>query len=128
MMDPIGLALENFDAIGEWRNTTREWLPIDAAGILADGTPVNGPNELRQALLARPEVFAGTVVEKLMVYALGRGLDPADMPQVRRIVHNAAQQDYHLQSIVLGIVDSVPFRMRTRLTDPEAVSIAQNRE
>jgi hypothetical protein len=128
MMDPIGLALENFDAIGQWHDTTREGLAIDAAGILADGTPVNGPVELREALLSRPEVFAGTVTEKLMVYALGRGLDPADMPRVRSILRNAAKQDYRLLSIILGIVESEPFQMRTRLGRPDALSIAQTKE
>lgn len=112
-IDPVGFALENFDAVGQWRTTTREGLPIDAAGMLADGTKVDGPAALRAALRARPEVFVGTVTEKLLTYALGRGLEPRDMPVVRRIVRDAAARDYSLQSIIVGIVKSVPFQMRT---------------
>jgi hypothetical protein len=120
-LDPLGFALENFDAVGRWQARTRDGLEIDSAGILADGTPVDGPIQLREALLARPEVFAGTVAEKLMIYALGRGLEPADMPQVRRILRNAANDDYRLSSIILGIVDSLPFQMRTKLAEPDAL-------
>ena len=128
-LDPLGFALENFDAVGQWRDETREGLPIDSAGILADGTPVDGPIALRKALLSRPEVFAGTLAEKLMIYALGRGLEPADMPQIRRILRNAAGDDYRLMSIILGIVDSLPFQMRTKLAEPDAVEkVAQTRE
>jgi hypothetical protein len=126
-LDPLGFALENFDAVGQWQDRTREGLPIDSAGVLADGTAVDGPIELRQALLARPEVFVGTVTEKLLIYALGRGLEPADMPQVRRILRNAADDDYRMMSIILGIVDSLPFQMRTKLAEPDALeTIAQN--
>jgi hypothetical protein len=128
-IDPVGFALENFDADGSWRDTTREGLKIDSAGILADGTPVDGPVQLRQALLADPELFAGTVTEKLLIYALGRGLEPADMPVVREIVRNAADHDYSLVSIVLGIVDSYPFQMRTNgPAAGAAATIAQTRE
>jgi hypothetical protein len=112
-IDPVGFALENFDVDGAWRDETREGLAIDAAGVLHDGTSVNGPVELREALLADPELFATTVTEKLLIYALGRGLQPADHAVVRDIVRNAAKQDYDLAAIVLGIVDSYPFRMRT---------------
>ena len=104
-------------------------MPIDAAGVLADGTPVDGPQELRAALTAKPEVFAGAVTEKLMIYALGRGLEPADMPVVRSILRNAAKDDYRLTAIVLGVIDSLPFQMRTK---PDArgdlQSIAQAKE
>jgi hypothetical protein len=123
-IDPIGFALENFDPVGVWRDATLEGLPIDSAGVLADGTPVNGPVELREALLARPEVFAGNVVEKLMIYALGRGLTPADMPHVRTVLRQAEPQGYRLGDIVLGIVDSVPFRMRTRQAEPGTLELA----
>ncbi|HEV8397985.1 MAG TPA: DUF1592 domain-containing protein [Vicinamibacterales bacterium] len=114
-IDPVGFALENFDAVGQWRTETREGLAIDTAGLLSDGTKVDGPTALRQALLSRPDVFAGTVTEKLMIYALGRGLEPVDMPVVRSVVKNAAAQNYAMQSIVLGIVRSVPFQMRTTM-------------
>jgi hypothetical protein len=128
-IDPIGFALENFDAVGQWQDETRDRLPIDAAGVLVDGTSIDGPVELREALLARPEVFAGAVTEKLLIYALGRGLEPADMPVVRRILRNTADEEYALQSIILGIVDSLPFQMRTKPADPGAVqSIAHTRE
>jgi hypothetical protein len=122
-IDPIGFALENFDPVGVWRDATLEGLPIDSAGVLADGTPVNGPVELREALLARPEVFAGNVVEKLMIYALGRGLTPADMPHVRTVLRQAEPQGYRLGDIVLGIVDSVPFRMRTSRAEPGTLEL-----
>jgi hypothetical protein len=122
-IDPIGFALENFDTVGVWRDETLEGLPIDSAGVLADGTPVNGPAELREAMIARPEVFAGNVAEKLMIYALGRGLTPADMPHVRAILRQTEPQGYRLSDIVLGIVDSVPFRMRTRRTEPGTLEL-----
>jgi hypothetical protein len=113
VIDPVGFALENFDADGSWRKRTREGLAIDATGVLLDGTVVDGPQALRTALLKDPELFASTVTEKMLVYSLGRGLDPRDMPVVRSIVRNAAQHNYSLLSIVMGIVDSYPFLMRT---------------
>ncbi|HLG56243.1 MAG TPA: DUF1592 domain-containing protein [Vicinamibacterales bacterium] len=116
-IDPVGFALENFDAVGQWQASTRDGLAIDAAGVLADGTKVDGPVALRKALLARPDVFVGTVTQKLMIYALGRGLEPTDMPVVRSIVSDAARQNYAMQSIVMGIARSAPFQMRTKLTD-----------
>jgi mono/diheme cytochrome c family protein len=116
-IDPVGFALENFDAVGQWRTTTKEGLAIDAAGVLADGTKVDGPLALRQALLSRPDVFAGTITEKLLIYALGRGLEPVDMPVVRGVVRAAAAQNYAMQTILLGIVKSDPFQMRTKLSD-----------
>jgi Protein of unknown function (DUF1592)/Protein of unknown function (DUF1588)/Protein of unknown function (DUF1585)/Protein of unknown function (DUF1587)/Protein of unknown function (DUF1595) len=112
-MDPIGFSMENFDATGVWR-TEDSGLPIDASGKLADGTPVNGIVSLRNAILARPEIFAGTVTEKLMIYALGRGLEPSDMPAVRRIVREAAADNYRLPSLIMGVARSVPFQMRKK--------------
>jgi hypothetical protein len=114
-IDPVGFALENFDAVGQWQTSTKEGLAIDSAGVLADGTKVDGPVALRKALLARPDVFAGTITEKLLIYALGRGLEPVDMPVVRSIVRSSAAQNYALQSLILGIVRSNPFQMRTKL-------------
>jgi hypothetical protein len=121
-IDPVGFALENFDAVGQWQEATRTGLPIDAAGALADGTRVNGPAELRQALLARPDVFVGTMTEKLMTYALGRGLEPIDMPVVRSVLGRAAVDDYAMESIILGIVRSAPFQMRTTLKETGTVT------
>jgi hypothetical protein len=127
-IDPVGFALENFDADGSWRDRTREGLNIDSEGVLADGTAVDGPVALREALLAKPELFAGTVTEKMLIYGLGRGLEPADMPVVRSIVRNAAKQDYSLKAIVLGIVDSYPFQMRMNGSSSGTATIAQARE
>lgn len=124
-IDPVGFALENFDSVGVWRDTTPDGLPIDAAGVLPDGTAVNGPIQLREALLKRPDIFVGAVTENLMIYALGRGLEPVDMPVVRGVVRNAAQNDYRFTSIIMGIVQSAPFQMRTKLA-PAGNKVAQN--
>lgn len=113
VMDPIGFSLDNFNAVGAWR-TEDSGAPIDANGVLADGTPVNGVVSLRNAILSKPDVFVSTVTEKLMIYALGRGLDPADMPAVRQIVQNSARENSSLQSIIMGVVRSVPFQMRRK--------------
>jgi hypothetical protein len=121
VIDPVGFALENFDVDGSWRDRTREGLPLDTSGVLLDGTEVNGPQSLRAALLADPALFAETLTQKLMVYALGRGLEARDMPVVRSIVRQAAQQDYTLQAILLGIVESYPFLMRTN-SSPSSLS------
>jgi hypothetical protein len=127
-IDPVGFALEHFDVDGSWRDKTREGLEIDAGGILADGTPVDGPVALREALLANPETFAGTLTEKMLIYGLGRGLEPGDMPVVRSIVRNAAENNYRLKDIVMGIVDSYPFQMRTNGSASETATVAQARE
>ena len=111
VMDPLGFALENFDAIGAWR-TTEGGLPLDASGQLADGTKVDGVVALRNALLARSDVFVKTLTERLMIYALGRGLQHYDMPVVRDIVRKAERQDYRFSGIIIGIVASQPFQMR----------------
>jgi mono/diheme cytochrome c family protein len=111
VMDPIGFALENFDAVGAWR-TREAGGAIDASGALADGTPVDGVVTLREALVRRPDRFASTLTEKLLTYGLGRGLDYYDMPVVRAIVRDAARGDYRFSAIVMGIVRSTPFQMR----------------
>ncbi len=114
IMDPIGFALENFDAVGAWR-TEDAGAPIDTSGELTDGTHIDGVIALRKALLSRPELFAGTMTEKLLVYALGRGLDHHDMPVVRIILRDAAAKDYRFSSLILGVVNSVPFQMRVNM-------------
>ena len=111
-MDPIGFSLENFNAIGEWRPNSEAGTPIDASGTLPDGAAFEGPTGLRDLLLDRPGDFVGTVTEKLMMYALGRELEYHDAPTVRRIVREAAGEDYRWSSIVLGIVKSTAFQMR----------------
>jgi len=111
VMDPLGFAMENFDAVGAWR-TRDAGAPIDASGQLTDGTPVDGVVTLRQGLLKRPEVFVSTVTEKLLTYALGRGLAYYDEPAIRRIVRQAAPQNYRFSSLILGIVNSTPFTSR----------------
>lgn len=111
-MDPLGLSLENFDAIGQWRATDAGH-PIDASGVLLDGTKVDGPKALRQALVAQKTQFVKAVTEKLLTYALGRGLAYYDAPAVRAIDAEAAASDYRWSSLILGIVRSVPFQMRT---------------
>jgi len=113
LMDPIGFALENFDAVGSWR-THEPAGRIDASGQLADGTKIDGVVALRNAILARPDVFVTTMTEKLFVYALGRGVEPHDMPAIRRIVRDAAKDGYRFSALVRGIVQSAPFRMRTK--------------
>ena len=121
-IDPLGFALENFDAVGRWRthdgdpaDPTGAAAPIDASGALPDGVPFDGPAAFRDALLGEPwaREFAATVTEKLLTYALGRGLDHRDAPAVRSILRDAAPNGYRWSSLILGIVESVPFRMRT---------------
>jgi hypothetical protein len=110
-MDPLGLALENFDAVGQWR-ATDHGRPIDASGSLPDGSTFEGPAELRKALLKRENEIARTFTEKLLTYALGRGLQFYDMPAVRQITRVAATDDDRVLTIVLGIVKSAPFQLR----------------
>jgi len=116
LMDPIGFSLENFDAVGAWRDHERGIASpmIDASGQLIGGIAIDGPVELREALMAEPEIFVSTVVEKLMIYALGRGLVPTDMPVVRNIVAEAEAADYRFGSLISGIVLSDPFRYRIK--------------
>ena len=112
MIDPAGFALENFDAIGRWRVVDESFNPIDASGVLPDGTAFDGAAELRTALVRRPERFVTTMTEKLLTYALGRGLTHADMPTVRRILRETADGGYRLQDIILSVVRSDPFQLR----------------
>ena len=112
VMDPLGFALENFDAIGRWRTTSDAGTPVDAGGELADGTPVSGPASLAAALLRRPENFVTTVTEKLLTYGLGRGVEYYDAPAIRRIVREAAADEYRWSALIAGIARSVPFQMR----------------
>ena len=119
LMDPIGLSLENFDAIGAWRvrdgsNVSSLGTPIDASGVLLDGTKVDGVVALRKALVRQPDVFVGTLTEKLLIYALGRGTNYYDMPALRSIVRESAKQNYRFSSLILGIVRSTPFQQRTK--------------
>ena len=115
VIDPIGLALENYDAIGRWRDIDAEAkAPIDASTVLPTGQAVNGPAELRQAIFGGRDLFVRAFTEKLTMYALGRELRYYDMPQVRAVVRRAAAQDYRLSAIVSGIVASDAFRMQAR--------------
>ena len=113
IMDPIGFSLENFDLVGEWRERDGR-VPIDASGKLVDGTPLQGPGDLRQALLSRSDAFVTTATEKLFTYALGRPVQYFDMPAVRSIVRRAARNDYRFSSLVLGVVESAPFQMKMK--------------
>jgi len=114
-MDPLGFALENFDAIGRWRVADEGQTAIDASGSLPDGTSFQGPAGLRQALTTRQDQFVTTVAEKLLTYALGRGLEYYDRPAVRKISTEAARADNRWSALILGIVNSAPFQMRTSL-------------
>jgi hypothetical protein len=111
LMDPVGFALENFDAVGRWR-TIEEGRPVDAAGGLPDGRKFDGVDGLEEGLLSRPEVFVGTLTEKLLTFALGRGVESSDAPAIRKIVRDAQASDYRFSSIIVGLTRSVPFTLR----------------
>ena len=115
-MDPLGFALENFDAVGAWR-VRDDRAPIDASGVFVDGSAIDGPVALRQALVARPQAIVGNLTEKMLIYGLGRGIDYRDMPTVRAIVGDAAAHDYRFSAIVLGIVRSDAFQKRIVAVD-----------
>jgi hypothetical protein len=112
IMDPVGFSLENFDAVGRWR-TVEEGKPIDAAGGLPDGSTFDGVDGLEQALLKHPELFVGTMTEKLLTFALGRGVEPFDGPAIREIVRDAKAENYRFSSLILGIAKSTPCQMRS---------------
>jgi hypothetical protein len=117
IMDPIGLALENFDGVGQWRSMDSGF-KIDAAGQLVDGTRIDGPSDLRKALLARPEAFVGAMTEKLLMYGVGRETKYYDMPVVRSVMRDAAADRYRFSDLVLGIVKSAPFQLRMKEAAP----------
>ena len=113
LLDPLGFALENFDAVGVWRDRDRfAGTAIDTVAELPDGTELHGPLDLRNALLQRPEQFVQTVTQRLLTYALGRTIEYYDMPAVRKIVRQAAEDDYRFSSLVWALVESDPFRTR----------------
>jgi hypothetical protein len=111
-IDPVGFALENFDAVGRWRDQEGDSGPVDVSGGLPGAGDLQGVTGLEEALLRRPELFAGTLTEKLMTFALGRGVDSYDAPAVRQILREAKPGNYRFSSLILGIVKSVPFQMR----------------
>jgi hypothetical protein len=126
VIDPLGQALENFDAIGQWRVRERDsGVAVDSSGRLAGGAEVKGPEDLRSALRDDPQLFVQALTEKLMIYAIGRSLEHYDMPTVRGIVAAAAQNRYSFDSIIMGIVESPPFRMRSAGEAEEAPAVAQ---
>ncbi len=123
-MDPIGFALEHFDAVGRWRDDDAG-APIEAASELPDGTVVDGPEGVRALLTTRPELFVSALTEKLMMYALGRNVQYYDAPAVRAVVHAAADRNYEFSAIVEGVVASVPFQMRAGRAAAQATAVAQ---
>jgi len=116
--EPMGLALENFDAVGAWR-TLDEGQPVDASGVLVDGTKLAGVDSLRDVLVRYQGQFARVVAEKLLTYSLGRGVEYGDMPLVRSIVRDAEGTQYRFSSIILGIVKSPAFQMNMKADGPE---------
>jgi hypothetical protein len=111
-IDPVGFALENFDAVGQWRDFDVDGQPVDASGAVPGSGEFRGIDGLEDAVLARPELFVTALTENLMTFALGRGVEYYDAPAVRKIVRDAEKDDYRFSSLILGIVRSVPFQMR----------------
>jgi hypothetical protein len=126
VMDPIGFALENYDATGQWR-TMDDGALIDPSGVLYNGAHVDGPVALRNMLSGHPDVFVGVMTEKLLTYALGRGVQYSDMPAVRKIVNDAGAHDFRFSSLVLGAVESVPFDMKIKTAPPAAAAVDSSR-
>jgi hypothetical protein len=122
IIDPVGFALENFDAVGQWRGYEGEGEPIDASGALPGTAEFTGVTGLEDALLSRPEMFAAALTEKLLVFGLGRGMEYYDAAAIRKIVRDAAADRYRFSSLILGIVKSVPFQMRSALSRSSSVS------
>lgn len=123
MIDPPGFALESFDPVGRWRSLDENFEPLDTSGSLVDGTEFDGLAEFRDTIMRRPERFVGTLAEKLLIYALGRGLTAADNPAIRGVVRRAAADDYRFAAVVLGVVESAPFLMR-KVAGEESVEVA----
>jgi hypothetical protein len=116
LLDPPGFALENYDAIGRWREY-ENGVKVDVSGGLPDGSVFEGVESLEDGILARPELFVRTMSEKLLTFALGRGVEAYDAPAVRKIIKDANANEYRFSSIILGIVNSVPFQMRATSVD-----------
>jgi hypothetical protein len=112
VMDPLGFALENFDGLGRWREASGDGNDIDSSGVLPDGTKFDGPTGLREVLLSKQDMFVETFTERLLTYALGRGVEYYDLPVIRAIKNDAKKQDYRWSAIITGIVNSIPFQMR----------------
>jgi hypothetical protein len=113
MFEPLGLAMEHFDAVGQWR-TTEVGNPIDSLGVITDGTRVDGVKGLRDLSMRKREMFVEVVIENLLTYAIGRGLDHNDMPLVRSLMHDAAKSDYKFSSLIMGVVQSPAFTMNMK--------------
>ena len=120
-MDPVGFALENFDAIGRWR-TKDDGVAIDPSGTMYNGVKVDGVVGLRNMIASRPDIFAGVLAERMLTYALGRGLNYSDMPMVRKIVRSAAARNYRFSALVLGVVESPAFQMKVKKAAPASVA------
>jgi hypothetical protein len=130
VLDPLGLALENFDGVGQWREKDRiAETRVDAAGVLPDGAAVNGPVDLRKALMKNPDQFVQTLVTKMMTYATGRPMEWHDMPTIRAIVKQSERDGYHFVPLVTAIVSSAPFRMQQvpveKLPDSRQAAVSQ---
>lgn len=127
VMDPLGFALENFDAVGHWREIDRfSRDPIDSSGVLPSGAPVNGPDDLRESLIADPAMFSRTVTTRLMTFALGRPVEASDMPLVRSLVQNAATEEYRFSSLIKGIVSSAAFKYNIAPSSEQDHLVAEN--
>ena len=124
-MDPIGLSMENFDAVGRWRDHTDAFQPLDVTGTLPDGAKFDGVSELKKTLLTRGPQFVGTVTERLMTYGLGRVVDVRDMPAIRKVVHDAEANDYRFADIFSGIIKSTPFQMKTMPSQQDVPAAAK---
>ena len=125
IMDPIGFAMESFDGIGRYRKKDEAGMPIDASGELANGSPIDGIVGLRAALVERPEFFVHTFAERMLTFAIGRGLEYYDMPAVRAIVDSAADDNYRFAAVVREVVNSMPFQMKRAEAASNEDSVAQ---